>query len=447
MKIKSYAQILAASLAAFTLASGAAAQGGEHVYAIRGAKIYTMSGAPIENGTVVIRDGKIAAVGANVSVPSGAKVIEAKGLEVYPGLMDAGSQIGLSEISSVPATNDVREVGPYNPDVVAATAVNPETEFIPIERSVGITETLTIPGMGGGGGRGGGGADVIGGQASIIHMGGWVYSEMTLKAHAAMVINWPSAEPPRGFGGFGGGRGAGGQTAAERRAAYQKQVDELSDWLDRARHYAQAQVSGAKDFDRDLKLEALVPVVEGKMPVLVSTTLAGDIRNAVEFCAKQKLRMVLAGGAEAYKVKDLLKANSIPVVLGRTESLPLTEDDPYDRPFTTPAELDAAGIKIAFASFSNERSRRLPGDVGRAVSYGLPHDDALKAITINPAQIFGVADELGSIETGKIANLIVTNGDPLENQTELRYLFVRGELTSTDNVQKDLYEKYRKRPR
>jgi imidazolonepropionase-like amidohydrolase len=180
--------------------------------------------------------------------------------------------------------------------------------------------------------------------------------------------------------------------------------------------------------------------------VLVLANDDRDIKNAVEFCEKQKLKMILGGGREAWKVKDFLKQKNIPVILGRTHELPATEDEAYDKPYSAPGELVAAGVKIAFGTFDIEFMRRLPNEAGQAVGYGLPHEEALKAVTINPAQMFGLDKELGTIETGKLANLIVTNGDPLELRTEVRYLFIKGQLTSTDNKHKQLYEKYRARP-
>lgn len=196
-----------------------------------------------------------------------------------------------------------------------------------------------------------------------------------------------------------------------------------------------------------LTLAALVPVVRGELPLLVFADDAREIRNAVEYADKQKLKIIIAGGAEAYKVKDLLRSKSVPVILRPMLTLPTDEDDPYDRLLTQPAELAAAGVKFAFASFDNSFARRLGQNAANAVAYGLPYDEALKAVTLYPAQMFGLAGELGTLETGKIANVIVTTGDPLELTTDVRYLFIRGQLTSTDNKQKALYDKYRSRPK
>jgi imidazolonepropionase-like amidohydrolase len=440
-KLISRCALFAAALACFSL--NVSAQTPPSVIAITHAKIFTLAGSPIEDGTVVIRDGKIAAVGAGVEVPAGAQVIDAKGLQVYPGLFDPVTQMGLSEISAVRATVDTTETGAYNPDVVAATAVFPSSEHIPVTRAAGITEVLTVPDSGGF--DGGGSQGIIGGQASAIHMAGWTINEMTIKRSVAMVISWPQMETRSfDFTTFT----IKNKPFSEAKQDYEKQINELADYLDRARHYAQAMGHGGPaDYQRDLKLEALAPVVRGQLPVLVFADRARDIRNAVEFCDKQKLKMILAGGEEAYKVKDLLRSKGVPVILRPTLTLPEDEDDPYDRLLSQPAELAAAGIKFAFGSFDNSFARRLGQQAANAVAYGLPYDEALKAVTIYPAQIFGVADQVGTLETGKVANIIVTNGDPLELTTDVKYLFIRGERTSLDNRHLRLYEKYLNRPK
>jgi imidazolonepropionase-like amidohydrolase len=410
-------------------------------YAIKGGKVFTLVGPAIENGTVLIRDGKIAAVGAGIAIPADAQVIDATGLEVYPGMFDPVTQIGLNEVSAVSATVDVSELGDYNPELIAATAVNPASAHIPITRANGITEVIAAPGTSGFDLQSGG---LIAGQASAFNLAGWTMDEMQINRSVAMVINWPSIQTRTfDFATFS----IKEKPYADVKKEYDKSVNTLGDWMDRARHYAQAKEKGSPAlYERDLKLEALVPVVQGKLPVLVVADEARDIRNAVDFCTKQNLRMILGSGAEAWKVKELLKDKKIPVVLAPTNRLPEEEDTPYDKPYTEPSELFAAGIPIAFSSFGTAFSRRLPQYAGTAVAYGLPHDEALKAVMLNAAQMFGLADQLGTLEPGKIANVIVTSGDPLELQTQVRYLFIKGQLTSTDNRHRDLYEQYRKRP-
>jgi len=414
-----------------------------NTYAITHAKIFTLAGSAIEDGTVVFHDGKITAVGAGIDIPAGTQVIDAKGLQVYPGIFDSITQMGLREIGAVSATVDSTEMGNYNPDVVAATAVSPSSEHIPVTRAAGITEVLAVPGSGGF--DSGGSNSIIGGQASAIHLAGWVIDEMLIKKSAAMVIRWPEIETQTfDFATFSRKE----KPYTEAKQEYDKQVNEITDWLERARHYAQVMEKGSPaKYDRDLKLEALAPVVRRELPVLVFADRAREIRNAVEFCDKQELRMILAGGAEAYKVKDLLRSKGVPVILRPTLTLPPEEDDPYDRLLSQPAELASAGVKFAIASFDNSFARRLGQNAANAVAHGLPYDEALKAVTIYPAQIFGLGDQIGTIEQGKLANLIVTNGDPLELTTDVKYLFIRGQLTSMENRHLRLYEKYAKRPK
>jgi len=428
---------------ACTLAGVASAQSQPTTYAITHAKIFTLSGSKIEDGTLVLKDGKIAAVGVGLDIPAGAQVIDAKGLQVYPGIFDSVTQMGLREIGAVSATVDSTETGNYNPDVVAATAVSPSSEHIPVTRAAGITEVLAVPGSGGF--DSGGGGSIIGGQASAIHMAGWEIDDMLIKKSAAMVINWPQIETQTfDFATFSRKE----KPYTEAKQEYDKNVNEITDWLDRARHYAQVmEKSSAAKYDRDLKLEALAPVVRGELPVLVFANRARDIRNAVEFCDKTKLRMILAGGEEAYKVKELLRSKGVPVILRPMLTLPPEEDDSYDSLLSQPAELAGAGVKFAIASFDNSFARRLGQNAANAVAHGLPYEEALKAVTIYPAQIFGLSDQIGTIEQGKLANVIVTNGDPLELTTDVKYLFIHGQMTSLDNRHLRLYEKYSKRPK
>jgi imidazolonepropionase-like amidohydrolase len=432
---------LTSLLLASILAVPAMAQPAPGVYAIQGAKVYTLAGPPIEVGTLIIRGGKISAVGAHIEIPADAQVIDATGLEVYPGLFDPVTQLGMTEIGQVSATVDVNELGDFNPELVAATAVNPASAHIAVTRASGITHVVAAPGAPGFELSAGG---VISGQASAFNLSGWTMEEMQIQRSVAMVINWPSIQTRSfDFASFSYKE----KPYADVKKEYDKSVNDLSDWIDRARHYAQVKQKGSPAlYERDLKLEAMIPVVEGKLPVLVIAAEARDIRNAVEFCARQNLKMILGDGSQAWKVKDLLKEKKIPVILGPTERLPDEEDNPYDKPMSQAAELSAAGIPIAFSSFGTAFSRRLSQYAGTAVAYGLPHDEALKAVTVNAARMLGLGDRLGTLEPGKIANLIVTTGDPLEIRTQVRYVFINGQLTSTANRHRDLYEQYRKRP-
>ena len=437
LSLSASALLLLFALALPTVAQTPASGG---VYAIKGAKIFTLAGAPIDNGTVVIRDGKIAAVGADVAVPEGAQVIDGSGLDVYPGMFDPVTQIGLEEVGAVKATVDTVETGEFNPDVTAATAFNADSAHVDVTRAAGITEVLTVPGALGGFG---GGNSTIGGNASAVNLGGWNINDMVIDRHAAMELTWPSIST----GSFDLTTFTFRQLPFdEAKKQYQKKIDGLSDLLDQARHYAEAMQSGAADFKRDLKLEALAPVVGSKEPLLVVAFSARDIRNAVEFCEKQKVRMILAGASEAWKTVDLLKKDNIPVIIGPVLSMPQSEDDPYDSEYAMPSKLYSAGVKIAFGSFNTSMSRRLPQMAGTSVGYGLPQEEAVKAVTLNAAQMLGIND-LGTIESGKVANIVVTNGDLLELRTQVKYLFIQGQLTSLANKQLDLYNRYSKRPK
>ncbi len=410
--------------------------------AITHAKIFTLAGPPIEDGTIVIHEGKIAAVGAGVSIPAGTQLIDAKGLQVYPGLFDPVTQMGLSEIGAVNATVDTTETGSFNPDVTAATAILPSSAHIPVTRASGITEVIAAPSSGGFDSRNA--TNLVGGQASAIHLSGWTIEEMLINKHAAMVVDWPGIETRSfDFSTFS----IKEKPFADAKKEYDKQVNELADYVEQARHYAQALQSPGTGFQRDVKLEAMAPVVRGEMPLLIFADRARQIRDAVEFCDKQKLKIILAGGTEAWKEKDLLRSKSVPVILRPTLGEPPEEDDAYDRLLTQPEELRAAGIKIAFGSFDNSFARRLGQNAANAIAHGLPYEEGLKAVTLYPAQMFGLDAQLGTVETGKTANLIVTNGDPLEVTTDVRYLLIKGQLTSTDNKQKALYEKYLSRPK
>ena len=442
-QIVNYFRLLVVGVTCCYGAALAPAQEKPAAYAITHAKIFTLAGSAIDDGTLLIREGKITAVGSTVEIPPGTQVIDAKGLQVYPGLFDPVTEMGLREIGAVNATVDATETGSFNPDVVAAEAVLPSSEHIPVTRAAGITEVLAVPASGGFGSSGSDG--ILGGQASAIHLAGWTISDMLIKKSVAMVLNWPHIQTES----FDLSTFTRKQKPyPEAKQEYEKNVTELTEWIERARHYAIAMGHGGRaDFQRDLKLEALVPVTRGELPLLVFADRARDIRNAVEFCDRQKLKMILAGGSEAYKVKDLLRSKNVPVILRPTLTEPLQEDDPYDRLLTQPAELTAAGVKFAFGSFDNSFARRLGQQAANAVSHGLSYDEALKGVTLYPAQIFGLADQVGALEVGKVANVIVTTGDPLELTTDVRYLFIRGQLTSTNNKHLALYEKYLNRPK
>ena len=414
-----------------TLPAPASAQ----TYAIVGGTVHTLAGETYV-GTVVIEGGRIVAAGPDVQTPQGAEVVDAVGKHVYPGMFDAVSGLGLTEIGAVDVTNDAREQGNFNPHLQAATAIHPATEHIPVARANGITLTLAAP-------QGG----TVAGQASLIGLDGWTVEEMWVDPGAAMVINYPSLGGGGGgrFGGGrgGGGGGGGGWSAAQER--YREAVAQLDEWLDAARRYDQAVKAGV-DLPRDLKNEAMAKVVNREMPVLLSANGERNIRNAAEWAQGQNLRFVITGGREAWKIADWLAENDVDLILSGTQAMPAGQDASYDEAYANPGKLHAAGVRIAFATFNSSSSRTLPYEAAQAVPYGLPHEAALAAVTRNAADMLGLGDRIGTIEEGKLANIMITDGDPLEIQTQVTDLFILGRGVSLDNKHKALYEKYRARP-
>ena len=406
-------------------------------FAIRNARIVTVSGPDIENGTVVIRDGKIEAVGANISVPSGAQTIDGHGLSVYPGMIDAGTNMGLVEVpQGANGTVDTAEVGDLNPNAKAIIAVNPHSAHIAVTRVEGITNTLTAPTGG-----------LISGQAALINLIGTSPKEMAVVPQLALVINYP-----RIAGGGGGGFGGFQQQPAnlsDTLAANERQLEQIRKMLRDAEAYGRAQDAYAKDKslprpDRNVVLEPLVPYVRGEQPVIFRADREAEIRGAIKFAEEMKLKPIILGGNDAAKVVSLLKEKNVPVILTGILSLPVREDDAYDSLYENAAKLQEAGVRFCISTGdAGAEVRNLAQYAGMAAAFGLPKADALKAVTLYPAQIMNVADRLGSIEVGKMANLVVTDGDLLEIRSHIRYLFIDGRpvvLTSRHTELNDAFK-------
>jgi imidazolonepropionase-like amidohydrolase len=406
------------------------------VFAIRNARIVTVSGPDVENGTVVIRDGKIEAVGANISVPSGAQMIDGNGLFVYPGMIDAGTNMGLVEVpQGANGTVDTAEVGDLNPNAKAIIAVNPHSAHIAVTRVEGITNTLTAPSGG-----------LISGQAALINLLGTAPKEMAVVPQAALVINYPR------IGGGGGGFGGFQQqpaNLAETLTANERQLEQIRKILRDAEAYGRSQDASTKDKslprpDRNVVLESLVPYVRGEQPVIFRADREAEIRGAIRFAEEMKLKPIILGGDDAWKVAGLLKEKNVPVILTGILSLPNREDDAYDALYENPAKLQQAGVRFCISTGdSGPEVRNLPQYAGMAAAFGLSKADAVKAVTLYPAQILNVADRLGSIEAGKMANLVVTDGDLLEVRSHIRYLFIDGRpvvLTSRHTELNDAFK-------
>lgn len=406
-------------------------------FAIRNARIVTVSGADIENGTVVIRDGKIAAIGTAVDVPANARNIDARGLSVYPGMIDAGTSMGLVEIGQgATGTVDTAEVGDINPHAKAIIAINPHSAHIAVTRVDGVTSALALPTGG-----------LISGQGALINLLGTTPLEMAVVPQATLVINYP-----RTTGGGGGGFFGPQQiNLTEALAAANRQLEQIRKVLRDAEAYGKAQDAYAKDSklprpDQNLVLEALVPYVRGERPVIFRASRESEIRGAIKFADELKLKAIILGGEDASKVASLLKEKNVPVIVTGILDLPIREDDFYDSLYESAAKLREAGVPFCISSGEGGANvRNLPYYAGMAAAFGLSKADALKAVTLYPAQILNVADKLGSIEVGKIANLVVTDGDLLETRTHVRHLFIDGREVPLNSRHTDLNDAFKNR--
>ncbi|HSL69371.1 MAG TPA: amidohydrolase family protein [Longimicrobiales bacterium] len=426
------AKLLAVLLLAPAALAAQASQGVSGTYVIRGGTVVTGKGETLPNASVLIQDGKIAAIGANVQAPANATVIDAAGKFIYPGLIDSHTDLGLSEIGSVAATQDVNELGEYNPHMKALTAVNPSSELIAVTRANGVTSVVTAPGGG-----------VISGQASLIRLDGWTQDEMAVRPVAGYVINYP-----RAGGGGRGGRGGGGaqdpEAEREARERAEQAVSELRDYLTRARDYDRVRDGGSRAVD--VQLEALRSLFSGEAPAYVMADTKDQIEGALKLGTDFGIKVIIGGGDEAYKLARQLADQKVPVILGSTHSAPAA-NAPYDAIYAQPGVLHAAGVKFAFSTGDGSNARHVPYHASLAVAYGLPAEAALQALTIWPAEIWGVADRVGSIEVGKSADLFVATGDALDPRTVVNEVFIGGRRIPHDDRHTRLYEKFKARPK
>jgi imidazolonepropionase-like amidohydrolase len=407
-------------------------------FAITNARIVTVSGAVIDNGTVVIQNGKIAALGPTASIPSGAETIDAKGLSVYPGMIDADTNLGLAEIAAgVGGSVDVAETGSNNANAKAIVGINPHSSHVGVTRVNGITSVLSRPTGG-----------LIAGQAAVINLNGSTQAEMALVPTVGLVINFPRVST---FAGFNPGVGPIQVDFNEAVRRRDTQLDDLKKLFRDAESYGRARDAYVKDkslpyTEVDLKLEALVPYVRGERPIFFTAERDRDIRGVVKFVADTKVKGIILGGQEAWKVAGELKKNDIAVVFTNIYNLPVRDDDEYDYLFGGPAKLQAAGVRFAISTGDGGAEvRDLPYHAGIAGAFGLSREDALKAVTLYPAQILGVDDRVGSIEVGKIANIVVTDGDLLEPRTNVKYLFINGRLLPLTSRHTELFDSFKDR--
>lgn len=409
---------------------------------IRGGKLLTITHGVIENGVVVIQDGKITAVGAAAStpVPAGARVIDATGMTVYPGLIDSETHIGLTEVQADQSTNDlVENSDEIMPHMHVAEAFHAESQVIPVTRVNGITNAVVAPDS----------EDTLPGQDAFIQLDGHTVKDMLLVRDVAMPMNftgdqrrnasWEKAKFPQTRMGM----------AAQLRQAFidaQQYMQKLADY--EARQKDAKDAKDAKDKEklsppaRDLKLEALIPYLKGERPVVLAADTPSDIDTAVALAQEFKLKFVLNHVRHSQRSLDYIASLKVPVIVGPIYEQP-RDDERYDAVFRLPAELAKRGVKVLFSTDDAHQVRNLPYEAGYAVAYGLPYEEALKAITLYPAEVWGMADKLGSLDVGKMANVVIANGDPLDVKTDVKHVFIQGREIPMENRQIRLRDMYK----
>ena len=400
--------------------------------------MHTLTGEP-QQADVLLSKGKIVAIGKDLPATGDAQRIDVTGKHVYPGFIDAATDIGLTEIGSVRATRDTSEAGQVNPNARAEVAVNPDSELIPVARANGVLLAVTGPDGG-----------ILSGTSALLQLDGWTWEDMTLRAPVAMELNWPGMSATRAWW----------QRETERDQLRQRdeRLRQVKQTFDDARAYMTAKenvgaangtsggASGASHQDFDARWDAMIPLLRGQIPLAVNANEVQQIQAAVAFAQQEKVKLVIVGGADAPLCADLLKKYDVPVIVTGTQRLPQRRWSGYDDAYALPAKLEELGIRFCIAGTrSASYARNLPYQAGMAAAFGLDKDDAVKSITLYPAQILGVADRVGSLEPGKDATLIVTTGDPLETPTQVEQAYIQGRKIELTSRHTRLWEKYKQK--
>lgn len=425
--IKLVARIFSLLLIVVTFVIQAQSSKGKYgSFALTNATIETITNGTITNGTVLIRDGRIAEVGNNITVPQGFEVIDCSGLKIYPGMIDGGTQVGLNEVGSDKKTQDFNEAGEVVPQLKALTAVNPNSAIIPVTRVSGVTTVVAKPDGG-----------LFPGTAALINLHGYTPDQM-YAGFEGVVLNFPNT----GRRGFFDRR-----TDEEIKKAVEKSLKRLDEVWERALQYHRLDsATKGKGLGYYPEIEALQPVLKGEQVLMIEVNAAKDILSVLKWVEKRKVkRVVLCGVTEGWRVADEIAKANIPVIAGPVIAIPTREYDRYDQVYANPGMLTKAGVKVALRTADAENVRNLPYHAGFAAAYGMTKEDAIRALTIVPAEIFGVQDKLGSIEKGKHATLFVCNGDPLETKTSVRHVFIEGWLVPMESRQTLLYDEFLKR--
>lgn len=391
-------------------------------FLLQNATVVTVTKGTLTNTSVLIENGKIAKVGTGIS-SAGAEVIDCTGMFIYPGMIDSGTRLGLVEVSSVPETVDYEEVGNVTPNMQALTTVNPNSEAIGVTRVSGVTTVLTVPTGG-----------LFSGTAALINLNGYTPDQM-YGGYKAVVMNFPSS----------GRRGRFDRRSDEDiKKEAEKAMKEANEIWENAKNYLALKKSGA-ELQYYPEMDQLSKVISGELPLLIVVDAASDIQNAIKWVEGKNIKVVFSGVAEGWRVADEIAKAGIPVITGPVQELPTRQSDRYDTPYANAGKMAKAGVKVALRTDEEENVRNLPFHAAFAAAYGLGKEEALKAVTINPAEIFGVADQYGSVEAGKRANLIVSTGDPLETRTQIIHVFIDGYRVPMSNRHIRLYQEFLER--
>ena len=400
---------------------------------LRGATLHTVSGAAIEQGELLIADGVIVAIGETLEGGEAdpPQTVDLNGLHIYPGLISANTMLGLVEIEAVRATVDVAEPGPINPNVRAEIAINPDSENLPVARANGILVALTAPAIGGG--------RLIGGRSAAIQLDGWTTENMTLKAPIGMHMSLPALRVPVGLA-----------DAEQRRFVEQRdeRLELLRTSFEQASAYRTAK-AGGDVVEVDRRWEAMIPVFDRALPVFAHVDDLMQIRYALRLAEEFDFDLVIVGGADAWRIADVLAEREVPVVVAGLHVPPSRRWEGYSTPSENPVRLHEAGVKVAIANmggtFVATMERNLPYEAAEAVAYGLDPDEAIRMITLYPAQILGIDDRVGSLDIGKDGTLIVTDGNPLDIRTKVLRAFVQGREIELSSRHTELDGKYGQR--
>ncbi|HAS58203.1 MAG TPA: amidohydrolase [Algoriphagus sp.] len=391
-------------------------------FLLQNATVHTITKGVLSNTSVLIENGKIAQIGSSIQAAD-AEIIDCRGMVIYPGMIDSGTTLGLVEVNSVAETVDYQEIGNFTPNMQALTAVNPNSEAVPVTRVSGVTTVLSVP-------QGG----LFPGTAALINLVGYTPDQM-YAGFKAVVMNFPSSARRGRFD-----RRSDEDIKKDNEKA-QKEANEL--W-EKAKNYHELTSKGAT-LEYYPEIAQLAKVVAGELPLMIEVNAAADIQNAIKWVADKKAKVIFSGVDEGWRVADEIAKAGIPVLTGPVQDLPTRQSDRYDAAYANAGKMAKAGVKVALRTNDSENVRNLPFHAAFAAAYGLGKEEAWKAVTINPAEIFGLADQLGSVEVGKVANLIVSTEDPFETRAQIMHVFINGYRIPLSNRHIRLYQEFLER--